>query len=316
MKIVRIAKIASNRPIDYPMTRLPDYPIRLSAVVGLLALFTVAVPAQAPADLVSVLGLVGDRVLHYYSRAQSIVCLERVMVQQIGADLAPQGLSRTIEYELRVEWEAGIDGAPPDATVHREIRTVNGRPPRPGDEPKCLDPRTITPEPLAFLLPGQRDEYVFSLGRPDRDRNRRLLTLDYRSRAVEKPPSEAVAEKRNSKGEDCVSFSYPVELRGRLWLDPETHDILRVDQSLRRGFDVRVPAKVSQSGMTDRFSVERMDSSVRYRPVSFLDPDETILLPESITEVMVVRGGSRAGKRIMQTYSGYKRFITGGRIVK
>ena len=62
--------------------------------------------------------------------------------------------------------------------------------------------------------------------------------------------------------------------------------------------------------------VSRYDSSVRYRPVTFLEPEETILLPESISEVMVVAGGSRAGKRITQTYSDYKRFITGGRIVK
>ena len=102
-----------------------------------LALLTAGVVAQAPDDLVTVLGRVGDRVLHYYSRAQSIVCLERVMVQPIGSDLTPQGFARVIESELRVEWEAGLDGAPPEATVHREIRKVNGRPARPGNGGTC-----------------------------------------------------------------------------------------------------------------------------------------------------------------------------------
>ena len=34
--------------------------------------------AQAPGDLVTVLGRVSERVQHYYGRAQSIVCVERV----------------------------------------------------------------------------------------------------------------------------------------------------------------------------------------------------------------------------------------------
>jgi hypothetical protein len=60
--------------------------------------------------------------------------------------------------------------------------------------------------------------------------------------------------------------------------------------------------------------IERADSSIRYRPVAFTDPDETVLLPESIDVVTIFRGAQ--SYRISQTFSGYKRFITGGRIVK
>ena len=283
-----------------------------------LAMMAAGAVVVAQDDLPTVLARIGDRVQQYYGRAQSIICMERVVVQQISADLAPQGFPRTIDYELRVEWQPGADGAPLDATVHREIRRINGRPPRPGDEPKCLDPRSISPEPLAFLLPMNRNDYVFALGRPARDRNRQLMTLDFEARPEGPMPSEAVATQsdQQAKGEDCVGFAFPVEVKGRLWLDRQTHEIVRIDQSLKRGFEVRVPSKVSKSGMPDRFLVQRYDSSVRYRPVSFVEPAETILLPESISETMVVIGGSRAGKRITQTYSGYRRFITGGRVVK
>jgi hypothetical protein len=287
------------------------------AAVGVLAMGTAVLTAQPPSDLVTVLGRVSDRVQHYYSRAQSIVCLERVMVQPIGSDLTPQGFARVIESELRVEWEPGSDGAPPEATVHRDIRKVNGRPVRPGDEPRCLDPRSISPEPLAFMLPGNRDEYVFSLGGPGRDRDRRALTLDYKTRVEERRPAPVVATREaKPTRDDCMSFSFPASLKGRLWLDPETHSILRVDQSLNRRFEVRMPREGARFGEAEYFMVERYDSSVRYRPVSFQDPEETVLLPESITELMVVSGGGRAGKRTTQTYSGDKRFITGGRIVK
>ena len=60
--------------------------------------------------------------------------------------------------------------------------------------------------------------------------------------------------------------------------------------------------------------IERSDSSIRYRPVGFKDPDETVLLPEYIEVVTVFRGAQ--SYRITQSFSGYKRFITGGRIVK
>jgi len=300
----------SNAPILDSITRLPDDPFRLPAALCVLVLFAAGVAAQAPADLVSVLGLVGERVLHYYSRAQSIVCLERVMVQPIGSDLSPQGFARVIEYELRVEWEAGIDGAPPEATVHREIRKVNGRPARPGDEPKCMDPRSISPEPLAFMLPGNRDEYDFSLGGPGRGRDRRAVILNYKTRVDEGGKPEVTTK------DDCTSFTVPAGLKGRIWFDPETHNILRVDQTLKSRFEVRIPPKQARFGQADFFTVERYDSSVRYRPVRFEDPEETVLLPESITELMVIGGGSHAGKRTTQTYSGYKRFITGGRLVK
>jgi hypothetical protein len=309
-------KVAANRtanpPINYPITRLPDYPIRvwLAAALGVLALCAARITAQAPDELVTIVGRVGDRVQHYYGRAQSIVCLERVMVQQITSNLAPLGFARVIESELRVEWEAGTDGAPPEATVHREIRKINGRPARPGDEPKCMDPRSISPEPLAFMLPGNRDEYVFSLGGPGRGRDRSALILNYRTRVDEAGRSEVTTK------DDCTSFSIPAGLKGRIWFDPETHNILRVDQSLKSRFEVRVPPKGVRFGQPDYFTVERYDSSVRYRPVSFQDPEETVLLPESITELMVIGGGTHAGKRTTQTYSGYKRFITGGRIVK
>ena len=203
--------------------------------LAVAALLAAGGSVSAQADLQTMLQRIGDSVRRYYGRAQSIICMERVVVQQIGSDMSPQGFARTIDYELRVEWQPGSDGAPFDATVHRVIRKINGRPPRPGDEPKCLDPRTISPEPLAFLLPGQRDEYFFSIGRPGRDRSRQLLTLDYESRPEGPMPPEAVATKAEQKGkdEDCLSFSFPVDLKGRVWLDPETHDIVRVDQSLK-----------------------------------------------------------------------------------
>jgi hypothetical protein len=264
--------------------------------------------SQPSGDVTTVLARVGERIQHYYGRAQSIVCLEKVTVQPIRGDLTPEGFARVIEYELRVEWEAGPDGSAPEATVRREIRKVNGRPAKPGEEPKCMDPRSISPEPLAFMLPGNRDGYVFSLSGAGRDRNRAAMLLDYKPRLPGKPE---VTYK-----DDCTSVSLPGWEKGRVWLDPNTHDVMRVEQALVKRFDHRVPYDRVRMGMGDYWTLERADTTIRYRQVAFDDPQETVLLPESIASLVVFRGPGVAGHRTSQTFSNYKRFITGGRIVK
>jgi hypothetical protein len=61
--------------------------------------------------------------------------------------------------------------------------------------------------------------------------------------------------------------------------------------------------------------VERDDLTVRYKPVPFSDPDEVIVLPESLHALTVVRSGLQSIRRT-ETFSGYRRFLTTGRMVK
>jgi hypothetical protein len=48
--------------------------------------------------------------------------------------------------------------------------------------------------------------------------------------------------------------------------------------------------------------------------VAFTDPAEVLLLPESIDSYTVLRGGLQSTRR-NQTFSGYQRFVTAGRVV-
>jgi hypothetical protein len=61
--------------------------------------------------------------------------------------------------------------------------------------------------------------------------------------------------------------------------------------------------------------IERYDLSMRYKIIPFAEPQEALLLPQSVNSTMVVRGGL-ASMRQSQTFSDYRRFLTGGRIVK
>ena len=63
-------------------------------------------------------------------------------------------------------------------------------------------------------------------------------------------------------------------------------------------------------------TIERYDTSVRYRRVMFSDPDETLLLPSSIETLSIVRNGGTPRLRTTQTFSDYKRFVANSRIVQ
>jgi hypothetical protein len=61
--------------------------------------------------------------------------------------------------------------------------------------------------------------------------------------------------------------------------------------------------------------IERDDQTMRYKPVAFADPEEVLLLPESVESLIVVRSGLQSTRRT-ETFRSYRRFLTEGRVVK
>ena len=251
---------------------------------------------------------VGDYVERYYSRAQSIIVDENVAIQPLALDLRHDGFARRLTYELRVEWNPDATGEDSPAKVTRQLIAVNGRPPKPSQEPECLDPRSTSPEPLAFLLPDRREKFVFKaagLGRVD---GRAAVMIDYRSVKAEEPKVEWKDE--------CVSIDLPGRARGRIWADPETSEILRLDEGIIGLVDINVPRKQQRPGGSTFMTIERADSTIRYRRVAFTDPDETLVLPSRIETTTVVKNSGSPRTHISQTFTNYRRFVTGSRIVE
>jgi hypothetical protein len=78
---------------------------------------------------------------------------------------------------------------------------------------------------------------------------------------------------------------------------------------------VKVPMLIQRRHRLDPFVViVRDEVMIRYRTVAFSDPDEVLLLPESINTFTMVRGGLQSTRR-SQMYSDYRRFVTGGRVI-
>jgi hypothetical protein len=80
---------------------------------------------------------------------------------------------------------------------------------------------------------------------------------------------------------------------------------------------VHVPSPLRRRYMLldDPVIIEREDQTIRYKRVTFRDPDEAMLLPESITQLVLVRGGLQSTRR-SQTFTDYRRFVTGARLVR
>ena len=272
--------------------------------------------AQGPTDIEACMTRVGERVGEYQRRAQSVVCVEKSTVQPIATNWALEGFSRTVLSDLRVESEATDGETPPKARVIRDVRLINGRAPRERDKKDragCTDPNPLSPEPLAFLLPGHRGEYRFTSLRTGKESDRAAVIIDFLSTDRESRP-ELIEDERGH--DDCFDWSGPVATRGRLWVDAETHDVLRVDRHISGPLDIRVSWRLQRRYNLPQWIVlERDDQTLRYKAVAFRDPEEVMWLPESIESLTVVRNGLQSTRRT-ETFSDYRRFLTDGRVVK
>ncbi|MEQ1758137.1 MAG: hypothetical protein ABL986_07440 [Vicinamibacterales bacterium] len=277
--------------------------VRAVRLIAALALAILVAPPQVSAQSASVadvLHRVGAYVESYLTRVQSIVGVETVTVQPIARDWSGEGLARTLVYELRLDWTPGAEAA-----VRRELITVNGRVPRPRDEPKCMDSAAITTEPLEFLLPENRTRYEFTDGGPASVNGQPVTVLNYRTR-VETPV-------KTTWDDGCGNID-PGRSRGRIWVKSGSGEVHRIDSGLIGQVDMQVPRDQPWTDSRRNLTLERMDSSIRYRAFRFDNPDETLLLPTSHESVTVMRNA--ASLRVRHQYGNYRRFVTGGRVIE
>jgi hypothetical protein len=287
-------------------------PLLLFSVVTAGLSAAAAQPEQL--RLEEVLSRAGARVQEFFRRAQSLICLETVRLMPLTAAWGSSGLARTVESELRLSWEPGADGVPPgEARVLRQVLRVNRRPPRKDDWYSCTEPEQESSEtqPLSLLLPANRDRYDFKLGDRERVNRREVITVEYRDLTPVATTAEAV------EGHDsCISYNFEGGIRGRMWIDAETFDVLRLDSHLIGMIDIPLPDEAARGPGPRQLTLERYDTTVRFERITFTEPDETLVLPVSTTSLRITRGSGTPRLRTSTEYSEYRRFLTSGRIVR
>jgi hypothetical protein len=286
------------------------------AISAAVVLAAATVTAQAPPDVDTLLARVSARIADYYKRAQSVVCTEKTTVQTLGNAYNPVGFARVTEAELRVEADlAENDDTASAATFVREILKINGKAPREkdkNDRSRCTDPNPLTAEPLSFLLPANRKGYTFTSAGYGKGKDRDSLILEF----IEAPEDREgrIVEKEGIDG--CFSVSIPAPVRGRVFVNATTFEVIRLESHLAGLGDVRASFALQRKHSLPGFmTIERYDTAIRYKSIRFSDPEEALLLPESIETVAIWRNGMESTRR-RQEYSGYRRFLTAGRIVK
>ncbi|MBA3269597.1 MAG: hypothetical protein H0T71_03730 [Acidobacteria bacterium] len=289
-------------------------PTRALVLSLLVHVVVAADQAGGPAALTTVLQRAGERVERYFARAQSLVCLEVMKLQPLTPGWASEGFGRTVESELRLAWAPGSDGVPSaQAQTLRQVLRVNGHPPRKNDWNNCTTPEQESEEvqPISLLLPGNRSDYRFTSSGSTRFDGRAAISVDYELL------KEAQVDVHMVEGrDDCVSFNLEGGLRGRILIDAETYDVLRLDQRLSGMVEIPLPKTATRrSGGPGSWTMERWDTSIRFKPVSFLNPDETLVLPVSTTSIRITRGSGTPRLRTSTDYKHYQRFLTGARIV-
>jgi hypothetical protein len=285
---------------------------RSLTILGAIVIGASAAPHAQSTDVRWLLNRVGERVADYYRRAQNLICTEKVFAQPMDVAFRAEGFGRSLEYELHMEAD-GLDGdgGVHEAKVARELRRVNGRTPRQSDKDGCFDPETQEPEPLAFLLPEKQHEYIFRSAAFGKGKDRHTLIVEFVHEQHGKP--EIKTDPR--KAPNCFQISLPVTTKGRIWIDPESFDVLRVEEQLAHRIDVRVAYEQQRKmNLPDYVTIERYETVTKYAVVKFSDPDERLLLPDSIEEVAIVHGAGSHRKH--QQYVDYRRFMTAGRVVK
>ena len=276
---------------------------RVAAAV-VLATVAAARPGAQPVPIVE---RVGQYVQEYFARAQSVLAEETVTLQPLGPDLSFAGFPRRLVYDLRLEWNPAPPPGEPPATIVRELVRAAGPPLGPPGQPDCLDPRAVSPEPLAFLLPDARTRFAFEIEGNARVGGRAAIRIDYTPRAPEPPIVKWT--------DQCAQVDLPGRMRGRLWVDPESGEILRFDEHLVGPVDIPAPRNRRAFGPS-RFTFERVDTSIRYEPVTFSNPDETVMMPALVEGVAVIRNSGVPRLRITQSFANYRRFVTESRIVR
>jgi hypothetical protein len=270
---------------------------RPALAVGVLVMAAgTGAPSAQPDEMTMILGSLADRTRQYYERFISIICTETVHHQDLRFNLAPTGKPRVTVYELSVSRDQRSQKES-DFRVERTLQTVNGRPARKHQQPACTDPKTGTLEPLGFLLAANQKQFRFTLAGAAAGGPLGTRALDF----IRTPPEQV----RITWTSNCFEANGGGQ-EGRVWFDPVTFDVLQVDVRLAKPF--LVPMAAGSFGLQPAIRVERSEATLRFARVNFTQPDETVLLPESIDTLHALRGV--ASQRISQKLSNFRRFLS------
>jgi hypothetical protein len=278
-------------------------------------------------ELAELMDRVGQRVKAYYLALQQFAWTDTVRQQSLRDDRTPQGTPRDLVYDMIIRIDPAVprDGVPsplpPFFTKDlSELISVDGKPFLKDDSPERSDPKAGDIGLLWILLwaPRRTDHsYEFSsAGRVDLEGRKTLMfDITYSPRWYTVGPSVRpldVLPVGNLNRVPAVvwqgdSFSVAVQQTGRIWIDPDSYDVLRLE-TRTKPFEFERPD--GRGKLKFEFAM-----TARFRSMTFENPQQTLMVPDSIETVRTIKGMQPPLVRTTHTFGNFKRFAADVKII-
>lgn len=258
---------------------------------------------------------VGERIQKYQEAMFSIAFAEVLRQQELKSDGTSKNKPQEFVYESIVVSRASP--ANPQNSfpiITRTLKSVDGKPTEQKNLPqhsKCVEtnPRPAYADSLTFLLPKNQTDFIFSdAGETELEGRKTAVILISDPHASE--PIKIV------ETGDCFRLSRSPRRQGKIWIDLDTYDVIQLQWQLAESFSGKTSTGVSKFGVFPVFrpakeiSYKKQEITLRFRPVTFQKPEQTLLLPSSSESVWILNGARIAGFRTTTDYTRYRRFLT------
>ena len=259
--------------------------------------------------LASILTRVGQSVERYHRGMFSIAFTETLRSEKLKKDMTPKKAKEFVYESVILRESLSDEDDDYFAGTHRRLKTIDGKPSKEGKGGGSSVSTHVAL--LNFLLPKLQKLYQFYFEGEETLRGRKALRIGMMRPGDGEPRVEW-------KG---TSFRVLAPTRMSVWVDAESFDVLQVESRLAEPFEFESP-RAFKAGPFGRFGpsrtlrYEREDYTVRFRPVQFKDPEQTLLLPERAESLTVIEGASNPRLRTTLSYSNYHRFISDVKVIE
>jgi hypothetical protein len=256
---------------------------------------------------------IGERVQRYYTNLLTVSWNNKVRLEVLKEDLTQKEKPREFEYDVIIRLQEPASKTDLFPFYIRESETllsVDGKAVKKGQTAKPTDPR---PAPMNILTPFLPDakrfgwtNYTIS-GVKEFD-GQKLLLVEMTS-PQRTPPRVEWDDKFRVLGVVHTFQIYGVQYnKGRLWVDPETFDVIRVEGRSD-------PFEFLPPGNKQTWKYET-DYMARFRKMKFENPSQTLVVPEALQFVRTITGSRRSPVvRTAHSFTGFKRFLGDTKII-
>jgi hypothetical protein len=249
---------------------------------------------------------ISGRVEKYYRELEKLAWTDSVQDQWLKDDLSPKEKPREAMYDMILRLyplQPGDATAPFYIREETDFTFLDGKSAKKSATRKPTNPRPASLGLIGFLLRGDRPTYApsFSYGGLASVEGRRAWIVEITYPEPTHSPSVIWDDSFRGLG---VSRRFRITgaqpLRGRIWIDTASNDVLQFEYRTR-------PFEFSRTEKSAKITFECVTTE-RFKFMRFDSPTETFMVPESTETLEIYKGAPDGARRIRHTFADYKRF--------